>query len=352
MRYEPNESSSIMTKNSNQYWWPVATTQDMKKGKLLPLKFHGLPIIIFRDANGTAASLPDYCPHRFAPLSHGTLINGEVQCPYHGWRFNSQGKCTNVPGNENVCSHKPILKSINTYESHGLIWLNQSSGESIPLLPVFEQDNEVTDFFYMSDTIHCTLPEAAENFLDGFHTHFVHAGWIRHDKNRQTVMAKIHKLSDGIEVQYSGEVLQSGFISRLLEGDRGVSMGRFRLPGLAEIEYRNSKGDLNLLVSAWLTPMDQNHLRVHARIATRKGIVPSWIKQNILSRLFKVILKQDKNILEKTRMNIESFQENGTLLTSDKQLDTSNDLIGPYIRSLVEGNKIEDFEEKTILLKL
>ncbi len=204
----------------------------------------------------------------------------------------------------------------------------------------------------MSDLIRCTVAEAAENFLDGFHTHFVHSGLIRHDKKRQTIKAKIRKLNDGIEVHYSGESLQSGFISRLLEGDRGVSLGRFRLPGLAEIEYRNTLGHLNLLVSAWLTLADQNHVRVHARIATRKGIAPSWIKQIVLKRLFKIILKQDKSILEKTRINIESFQEHGTLLTSDKQLDTSNDLIGPHIRSLLEGNRIEDFDEKIVLIKL
>ncbi len=142
MPYELNESSNIMTKNSHQhYWWPLATTRELKKGKLLSRKFHGLPIIIFRDVDGIAASLPDYCPHRFAPLSHGTLIDGEVQCTYHGWRFNSQGKCTNVPGKEAACSNRQVLKSINTHESNGLIWLNQSSDELIPLPIAPEQNN-------------------------------------------------------------------------------------------------------------------------------------------------------------------------------------------------------------------
>ena len=48
----------------------------------------------------------------------------------------------------------------------------------------------------------------------------------------------------GVEAQYSEEGTQSGWISRLLEGNRGISMGRFRLPGLAEIEYRDRQGRL------------------------------------------------------------------------------------------------------------
>jgi hypothetical protein len=185
----------------------------------------------------------------------------------------------------------------------------------------------------MSDTVHCEMADAAENFLDGFHTHFVHAGWIRRDSRRQRVSARVSLLADGIEARYSEEGLQSGLISQWLEGSRSHSMGRFRLPGLAEIEYHGQRG-LNLLVSAWLTPETPQRIRLHARIATRRGYLPAGLKQLLLRQLFGVILRQDKAMLEQTHANRLRF-------AAHTPLDTELDLLGPGIRQLLRGEPLD-----------
>lgn len=320
-----------------RHWWPLATLAELDSGKPLARMLHGVPLVLWRTADGQIAALHDRCAHRHAPLSCGKAHHDQIGCPYHGWRFDAQGRCTEVPGMDLKRSDKPIVPAFATHAAHGLAWVCLAPDEGATE-PVSPSVCEGVDAFFITDTVQCGIAEAAENFLDGFHTHFVHAGWIRRDSTRQSVKVQVRKLDDGIEARYSDEGLQSGVISRWLEGSRTESFGRFRLPGVAEIEYRGKRG-LNLLITAWLTPETPDRLRIHARIATRRGLTPAWVKKLFLRRLFGVILKQDKTILEQTQANIVLFEQSGC---KAPLLDTPLDLLGPSIRRLLEGHSLDD----------
>lgn len=326
-------------------WWPVALSHTLRK-QPLGCTLHGVPLVVFRDAQGLPAVLPDRCPHRFAPLSAGRVHNGQIQCPYHGWRLDAQGRCTHLPGQQQQRCSQPLLQPLPSCEAHGLVWasLAPERPASPPVAPAEQQ--QALDTFWITDQVRCSLQDAAENFLDGFHTHFVHAGWIRHDKQRQHITAWVQALSDGVQAQYSEEGTQSGLISRLLEGERGVSMGRFRLPGLAEIEYRDRQGRLNLLVSAWLVPAADGQLRLFARIATARGRAPVWLKRSVLHPLFKVILRQDRQILEKLSTNQQRFAAVPLRWRRENPLDSSQDLLGPWIRQLLQQGEMQGFQER------
>lgn len=328
-----------------RYWWPLAPLAELDAGKPVARTLHGVPLVLFRDAEGQPAALHDRCPHRHAPLSGGKLHQGELACPFHGWRFAANGCCTHVPGSAFEKSRAPLIPSLAVRAEHGLIWACSAPKDDTPP-PVAPAVIEGVDTFFISDTVRCEIDEGAENLLDGFHTHFVHAGWIRRDSKRQTVKAEVRRLTDGIEARYSDEGLQSGLISSLLEGSRTESFGRFRLPGVAEIEYRGKHG-LNLLVTAWLTPETDGCLRVHARVATRRGLTPAWLKRIFLRYLFGVILAQDKHILEQTRTNINRFGENRPPL-----LDTPLDLLGPPIRRLLAGEVLDDSVERVLISQI
>lgn len=320
-------------------WWPVALSDELRNTPLA-CQIHDTPLVLFRTNEGRPAALPDRCPHRFAPLSAGKVCDGQNECAYHGWRFAADGRCTQVPGTDLVPGSKPLLNSMPSCEAHGLVWVSLSTESpwGPPVAPA--EHRQKLDTFWITEQVQCSLQDAAENFLDGFHTHFVHSGWIRHDKQRQRISALVRPLTDGVEAVYSEESKQSGLISRLFESERGVSMGRFRLPCLAEIEYRDRCDDLNLLVSAWLTPCGNGQLRLFARIATGRGWLPAMIKRCVLSKLFCVILRQDRRMLEKVSANKLRFQE--SLITP---LDGEQDLLGPSIRRLLEDGQPLVLEE-------
>lgn len=321
-------------------WLPVALSAQLRN-KPVASQLHDTPLVLFRTSEGRAAALPDRCPHRFAPLSAGKVCNGQIECPYHGWRFSADGRCTRIPGNDQASGSKPLLDSLACCEAYGLVWVSLSTDPPLtpPVAPA--QQHQILDTFWITDRVQCSLQDAAENFLDGFHTHFVHSGWIRHDKQRQKISAQVHPLADGVEAVYSEESKQSGIISRLFERERGVSMGRFRMPCLAEIEYRGGDDALNLLVSVWLVPCGNGQLQLFARIATKRSWLPAIIKHYILSKLFRVILRQDRLMLEKVTNNKLRFPD--SLLTP---LDGEQDLLGPSIRKLLEDGQPLIFEER------
>ncbi|NIL14954.1 aromatic ring-hydroxylating dioxygenase subunit alpha [Pseudomonas sp. AN3A02] len=323
-------------------WWPVALSHELRNAPLARQLF-GLPLVLFRDEDGDVAALPDRCPHRFAPLSAGKVRDGQIECPYHGWRFAADGRCTRVPGTKLATCSKPLLDSLHSCEADGLVWvsLGPERPQTPPTAPAPQQQD--LDTFWMTDQVQCSLQDAAENFLDGFHTHFVHAGWIRHDRQRQKLSVRVRALADGVEAVYSDEGKQSGLISRWFEGERGVSMGRFRLPGLAEIEYRDARGGLNLLVSAWMTPDGDGQVRLFARVATTRGVLPALLKQLVLRRLFQVILRQDRQILERVSANQLRFHT-----TPATPMDGPQDLLGPSIRQLLEHGQPLVFAEREL----
>lgn len=326
-------------------WWPVATAEELA-GEPLGRQLHGTPVVVFRGPDGTPAGLPDRCPHRFAPLSRGRVVGGHVQCPYHGWRFDSAGRCTCVPGLELPSADRPLLAALEACSEHGLVWLRPPGGRA-EVRPTGPTDaGAPLDSFWMTAPLRATVAEAAENFLDAYHTHFVHGGWIRHDSRRQTIEARVRRIPGGVEARYSGEAGQSGVISRLFEGTRGESFGRFRLPGLAEIEYRDAQGALTLLVSAWFTPERAGHLRLHARIATGRGWIPAAIKRLLLSTLFRVVLRQDQRILEQVTQNAARWPD------APAPLHGEQDLLGPWIRRLLSGEGIDDLAERTFTVRV
>lgn len=333
--------------NLKRHWWPLATLAELNTGRPLARTLHGMPLVVFRTADGQPAVLPDRCPHRHAPLSAGRVHGGELACPYHGWHFDGAGYCTSVPGLDHAGSRRPLLQAIPSRTDHGLVWACTTPDADTPD-PVAPAVGEGVDSFFLVDTLRCAAVDAAENLLDGTHTHFIHAGWIRGGGKRQDVKVEVRRLPKGIEARYSEEGLQSGLISRLLEGSRTESFGRFQLPGVAEIEYRGKRG-LNLLATAWLTPEDTDRLRVHVRIATRHGLTPAWLKRLLLRRLFGLILRQDKTILEVTHANVAHFTAG---CNKPPPMDSPLDFLGPSIRRLLAGEVLDDTVERALTCRI
>ena len=56
-------------------------------------KLLGTQYVVFRDGDGQAHVLNDTCVHRGGSLSKGKVVDGCIECPYHGWQFAGDGKC-------------------------------------------------------------------------------------------------------------------------------------------------------------------------------------------------------------------------------------------------------------------
>src|SRR6478609_8158245 len=80
------------------FWYRALPSENVKSGSLHKATLLEIPLVIGRDRNGKPFALRDACPHRGMPLSCGQFDGGQVECSYHGWRFDAHsGQCRLIP---------------------------------------------------------------------------------------------------------------------------------------------------------------------------------------------------------------------------------------------------------------
>ncbi len=317
--------------------WLIACQSSELKNKPLGVEILGKPIVIFRtrDEDKSITALEDRCPHRGVNLSQGRLIGNHIQCLYHGWQFGSDGECKKIPGRINSRGSdqsNPIKAKIYSYpvlEKDGFIWIgfNPKSDTPQPSLP--HPISQKMDSFVWKTQAVGNLPNVLENFLDGFHTHYVHSGLVRSDTQRQRVIAEIFAQPDQVECKYRGETRQNGWISRLFEPSRQLTISRFLVPSTAQLDYIGKRG-VNFRVTVFLTPVRPSLQMIHTRIETRKGILPNWLKCALLTPFLRKVTHQDLRILKLQNENNQRFGK-------EDFRSTELDIMRPYIVSLLEG---------------
>lgn len=109
--------------------YAIMFTSKLKDDMLIPIELFGEQWVLFRDENGNAACVMDECAHRACPLSLGTVENGQVSCPYHGWTFNSSGECTKMPST--VQCRGVEVAHLPTVERDGFVWVWPGDAEPV-----------------------------------------------------------------------------------------------------------------------------------------------------------------------------------------------------------------------------
>lgn len=265
-----------------------------------------LPFALFRDAQGRAAALLDRCPHRNVALSDGWVTDGNVTCPYHGWQFNAQGHCELVPGLMDERPQKARdAASYPVVEQDGLVWVYPSTTVPETTPPPLELMGAPGYAHFIAERrMSAALPDALENFLDGTHTHFVHAGLIRTEGRRKPVNVTVTRSADRVEAEYRDEGAQSGLIWRLFGGGIDRSFGRYIFPSTAQLEYR--AGPLpKMLITLFFTPETETSQRLFGVVVGRG---PAVFKP-VIQFLFWQAYQQDNRILQLQRANLQRFEK-------------------------------------------
>lgn len=110
------------------FWLPVLLSRELRWRARRCVSVQGRAVAVFRTATGHVGALPNLCPHRRAPLSEGLVRGEQLVCPYHGWRFATDGSVTR-PGTPD---ERLAVSVLACRESDGLIWVADTPGASAP----------------------------------------------------------------------------------------------------------------------------------------------------------------------------------------------------------------------------
>lgn len=330
--------------NVQKNWFPVCYSKEVRK-KTMSIQLFGTPIVLFRDSKGTVQALYDRCPHRGAPLSKGSVEKDAISCPYHGWAFSGSGSCLAIPGMG--CMKEKSVYRVQNYsvlEQYGLIWVNLNADANIDSIPHFsELCDENYSSFSLSSTVNVGALEVIENVLDPMHTHFVHKGWIRSNKEMQAQTVVLTTKENSVEACYLNEQPQQGIIYKILTLGRRVnkSWGRFLYPNVIQLEYKSNKDD-HLLITGFCSPISDDKTRIFLFSSCRTKL-PLFLIQRLMKYLFKVALKQDQKILNLLGKHKKKYPQ------GKKEVSTYVDLVGPHVERLLSGHILPEKTKEIII---
>jgi phenylpropionate dioxygenase-like ring-hydroxylating dioxygenase large terminal subunit len=316
-------------------WHPVAAVRQLG-GKPLARRLMDRPIVVFRTPTG-AAVLTDRCPHRNMALSSGRLRGGEIECPYHGWRFAQDGRCTLTPGAEQPSRHG--AEALPVVEREGLVWTTLARQPApFPVLPDPVGRAGFDTFWWPVKASRAALIDAVENLLDPAHPHFLHAGIVRSATVRRPVEVVVRTSGQSAEAIYVENARASALMPRLLEGLRTTSVGRFFAPSIGQIAFEGPDG-IRLAITVFFTPETAASVRPFAHFATPKGRAPAFLKQALLRAFHVPVLAQDRAALSAQMDNLEAFG-------GPRYALGPLDFLRPAIQALANGETLEEGETK------
>jgi phenylpropionate dioxygenase-like ring-hydroxylating dioxygenase large terminal subunit len=249
-------------------WFVVAFSRDLKPGDVKPIRNFGKELVIWRTDSGKVQVADPYCPHLGAHLGHGGVVVGEdIRCPFHFWKFETGGKCVDVP-----FAPVPPRARINvwpTIERNDVImvWHDLAGRPPQWEMPQFEktEDYSLADFA-LFDGIRAHTQEILENGADWLHFYSVH-GTARLFGHGEPVRTEPH-------------VLAYSYRNKEHEADPTPAQGNLRGevwlygPGCGRnLNWGEMAKHIMVENTVYPTPVDENTIQIRAayRVVPKAG---------------------------------------------------------------------------------
>jgi phthalate 4,5-dioxygenase len=167
-----------------RYWTPALLVKEVPEpaGDPVRVRLLGEDLVAFRDLNGRVGLIQENCPHRGASLYFGRNESGPdstcgLRCPYHGWQFDVDGKCIDMPSEPPSSTFKDRVqaKAYPTHESGGVVWTYM--GPADKMTPFRDFGSESLEPAHRSATkLHtsCNWMQAMEGNMDTSHISWLH----------------------------------------------------------------------------------------------------------------------------------------------------------------------------------
>ncbi len=163
-----------------RYWLPAMLSEELPEPDCAPVKLRllGEDLLAFRTTSGAVGVIDTWCPHRNANLYWGRNEEEGLRCVYHGWKFNTEGQCIDMP-NEPPTSRfaeKIRITAYQAVERGGVIWIHMGPKELAPKIPDLEWTLVPASHRVVSKRIQfCNYLQNLEGEVDSSHAMFLHS---------------------------------------------------------------------------------------------------------------------------------------------------------------------------------
>lgn len=286
------------------HWYPVAWAEELQAGQILPVAVWQQAIALYRNAAGQAFALEDACPHKGIELHKGEVVGDCLACPYHGWEFNSEGQCVNIPYfPKDQKLPRATARSYPTQEKYGIVWIfpgdaalaNQHQPPKVP-----EFDNPDWLLVPITGKFNAHFSICNENTMDVFHG-YLHKnlqGWF--DPALLSLKETEASVKADYRVRYKGKL--SKFLGFSTQSD-GVTT---RIVSI-DYQYPHYHSTLEGVSSLHLMrlPVSPNETRSFSLLFLQIRL-PKWLLKPVKSLIVPVIrrflfmpfLEQDVSMME------------------------------------------------------
>lgn len=288
-------------------WYVVLESTELPQGRPVAVTRLDRRMVLWRDSRGRPAAIVDRCCHRGAALSLGACQGDTLECPFHGFTHDPDGRVTRVPaqGRNWTVPDRFKVDAWPTEEAHGFIWLwyGPRPEGGLPPLPFFPE--LVQGWSWRGSSIRDPWPvhytRAIENQLDVVHLPFVHRSTIGRGGRTLVHGPRVQEVDGGFDF-WVQNVVDDGQTTPLKPDEvdpatTQVSLG-FRLPHL----WTNRLGDKVRIFAAFV-PVDAAntviYIRMYQKIFTVPGLdrvfnwLGKWMNLRILREDRRVVVTQE-----------------------------------------------------------
>ncbi|HXO90903.1 MAG TPA: aromatic ring-hydroxylating dioxygenase subunit alpha [Stellaceae bacterium] len=333
------EQQSVVTDAAaplREAWYYAVPSCRLPRRTVLAKVMLGEPILIGRDAAGLPFALRDLCPHRGMPLTAGRFDGCEVECCYHGWRFDTGGHCTAIPALVPGQAFTPDRIRVPSYpvrEMQGNLWVffgdDPAAGPEIPVVEGFEGSSPD---LVESVSFAASIDHAVVGLMDPAHGPFVHRAWWWRSRHSIQTKAKAFAPSSFGFTMSRHEPSANSRAYRLLGGAPETEI-IFRLPSIRIEQIRAGRQRVSNLTA--ITPVDSRVTEINHCVYW----TAPWLTalRPFLRHYVRAFLHQDGAIMERQQQGLRYDPPLTLIDDADTQAKWYYRLKREYRRARAEG---------------
>lgn len=287
------------------FWYPVALSSEITGAKPRRVKLLCLHFVAFRDVAGKAHVLADTCVHRGGALGLGKVNGDSVACPYHGWEFGGDGRCTKIPslGTDAKLPARAKVDSYPVQEKYGIVFAflgDLPESERPPLYDIAEYGTPQWRAQHFVFELNAYYERSMENGLDPIHNEFVHTaqGQPSLSPEQQRTPLPMEEIPWGSKhyIKFGGSKSEDTALANVRQGPRLGAAGSWHQGPNQLVTYIDLTATNSFHQYLFEAPVDESHTRLYL-VSMRNWLLGDEHEKRMTDVTLNVV-KEDMAVVE------------------------------------------------------